>query len=131
MITLNHDVAVLAGRLLLASLFLLEGWSKLKGYAGAAAYMDRFGVPGQLLPLVIIAELAGGLCLAIGWQTRLAALALAGFCVLAGLLFHGNIADRTHLLHLEKDLAIAGGLIVLFARGAGTWSIDGYRRGVG
>jgi hypothetical protein len=55
--------------------------------------------------------------LAIGWQTRWAALALAGFSVAAAFLFHANIADRGQLIHLEKDLAIAGGLLAIFASG--------------
>jgi putative oxidoreductase len=121
--------AALLGRLLLAALFVLEGWSKVRGYAPAAAYMERYSVPGTLLPAVIALELGGGLLLAIGWQTRLAALALAVFCVLAAVLFHGNLADRSHLLHFEKDFAIAGGLLVLFAFGAGRYSLDGMRQG--
>ncbi len=116
--------ALLLGRFLLASLFLLEGWSKMKGYAGAAGYMEKFGVPGILLPLVIAAEIGGGLAILVGWQTRLAALALAGFSIAAALLFHNNFADRNQLLHFEKDLAIAGGFLVLFAFGAGPWSLD-------
>ncbi|HEY5827784.1 MAG TPA: DoxX family membrane protein [Hyphomicrobiaceae bacterium] len=120
--------ATLLGRLLLAALFVLEGWSKIRGYAPAAAYMERYSVPGALLPAVIALELGGGLLLAIGWQTRLAALALAAFCVLAAVLFHGNLADRSHLLHFEKDLAIAGGLLALFAFGAGRYSVDAMRQ---
>ena len=83
-----QSAAALVGRLLLAALFLLEGWSKLRGYGPAAAYMERFSVPGLLLPAVILAELSGGILLVIGWQTRCAALALAIFCVVAALLFH-------------------------------------------
>ncbi len=112
------------GRLLLASLFILEGWSKLRGYDAAAAYMDRFGVPGVLLPALIAIELAGGLMIAVGWQTRLAAVVLALFSVLAACLFHANW-DRNQLLHFEKDLATAGGLLVLAIAGAGRWSAEG------
>jgi putative oxidoreductase len=115
----------LLGRLLLAALFILEGWSKLKGYGPAAAYMERFSVPGALLPLVILVELGGGVLIAVGWQTRLAALALTGFCIAAALLFHTTFADRNQLLHFEKDLAIAGGLLALFAFGPGRYSIAG------
>ncbi|HXE85515.1 MAG TPA: DoxX family protein, partial [Hyphomicrobiaceae bacterium] len=71
------------GRLLLASLFILEGWSKIRGYEAAAAYMDRYGVPGLLLPAVIALELGGGLMMAVGWRTRLAAFVLAVFCIAA------------------------------------------------
>ena len=120
--------AALIGRLLLAALFLLEGWSKLRGYGAATAYMERFSVPGLLLPLAILVELGGGVLLAIGWQTRCAALALAIFSVVAALIFHLNFADRNQLLHFEKDLAIAGGLLVLFAFGPGRFSIDGGKR---
>ena len=87
--------------------------------------MERFSVPGLLLPAVILVELGGGLLLVIGWQTRCAALALAIFCVVAALLFHTNFADRNQLLHFEKDLAIAGGLLVLVAFGPGRFSLDG------
>jgi putative oxidoreductase len=120
-----------AGRLLLAALFVLEGWSKLRGYGAAVQYMDRYGVPGLLLPAVIALELGGGAMLAVGWQTRIAAAALAAFCILAAVLFHGAISERSQLLHLEKDLAIAGGLIVLAVAGAGRWSIDAARAGIG
>lgn len=116
------------GRLLLASIFLLEGWSKLRGYDAAVIYMSRFGVPGALLPPVIALELGAGLMLAVGWQTRIAAVALAVFCVLAAALFHVNFADRNQLLHFEKDLALAGGLLVLAIAGAGRWSADARRR---
>lgn len=113
------------GRLLLAALFILEGWSKLRGYEAAVAYMDRYGIPSALLPAVIALELGAGLMIVVGWQTRVAALALSLFCILAAALFHGNIADRNQLLHFEKDLAIAGGLLVLAVAGAGRWSLDG------
>ncbi|WP_072390455.1 DoxX family protein [Hyphomicrobium sp. CS1BSMeth3] len=112
------------GRLLLAALFLLEGWSKLRGYDAAVAYMNRFGVSGALLPAVIALELGGGLMIAVGWQTRLAAAALAAFCILTAVIFHGNVADRSQILHFEKDLAIAGGFLVLAVAGAGRWSVD-------
>jgi putative oxidoreductase len=120
---------LMIGRLLLASIFILEGWSKVRGYDAAVAYMNRFGVPGALLPAVIALELAGGAMLATGWQTRIAALGLAVFCILAAGIFHANLADRNQLLHFEKDLTIAGGLIVLAVVGAGRWSLDaGYAR---
>jgi putative oxidoreductase len=117
------------GRLLLASLFLLEGWSKIRGYDAALAYMQRYGVPAILLPAVIALELVGGIMIAVGWWTRLAAFALAMFCVLAAVLFHANLADRNQLLHFEKDLAIAGGLLLLAITGPGPWSLERFRPG--
>jgi putative oxidoreductase len=124
----TRDAAAFVGRLLLAALFLIDGWSKVRGYAPAVAYMERFSVPGLLLPAVILVELGGSILLVIGWQTRLAALALAAFCILAALLFHTNFDDRNQVLHFQKDLAIAGGLLVLAAFGPGRFSIEGSRR---
>ena len=123
--TTSASAAGLAiGRLLLAGLFILEGLSKLRGYDPAIAYMQRYDVPAVLLPAVIALELVGGVMIAIGWRARLAAAALAVFCVLAAALFHFNFADRNQLLHFEKDLAIAGGLLLLAITGPGPWSVS-------
>jgi len=124
-----QQAAALAGRLLLAAIFLHEAWSKLTGYTGALAYMQAFGVPGQLLPLAIAVEFGGGALIACGYHTRAAALVLAVFCVATAVLFHTKLGDRNQLLHFEKDLAIAGGLLVLAANGAGAWALDALRGG--
>ena len=123
----SHPVepaAALLGRLLLAALFLHEAWSKAAGYSMTIAYMQAFGVPGQLLPLAIGFELVCGLLILLGYQTRFASLMLAGFCVATAVLFHTRFGDRNQLLHFEKDFAIAGGFLLLFAHGSGAWSID-------
>lgn len=122
-----HDVGELAGRILLAAIFLLSGWSKIGGYAGTQGYMESMGVPGALLPLVIAVELGAGLLIVAGLWTRLAALALAGFTLLSALLFHANIGDPMQQIMFLKNLAIAGGFLVLFARGAGPLSLDARR----
>lgn len=114
----------LAGRVLLAHIFVISGWSKIGAYAGTQAYMDSMGVPGALLPAVIAVELIGGLALIAGLQTRWAALALAAFSVVAAFLFHGNVADQMQLISFMKNLAIAGGLLVLAQTGARAPSVD-------
>jgi putative oxidoreductase len=116
-------------RLLLAAIFVLSGWGKIGAYAGTAAYMESAGVPAALLPLVILVELGGGLALAVGWQARFAALALAGFTLIAAVLFHGNVADQMQQIMFLKNVAIAGGLLMVVANGAGAFSLDGRRRG--
>ena len=116
--------AALLGRLFLSAIFLHEAWSKATAYSMTVAYMQAFGVPGQLLPLAIGFELICGLLILLGYQTRIAGLILAGFCVATALLFHTRFGDRNQLLHFEKDFAIAGGFLVLFAQGSGAWSID-------
>jgi putative oxidoreductase len=120
--------AALAGRVLLSAIFLHEAYAKLTAYGMSLAYMRAFGVPGELLPFAIAVELGCGLLILVGYETRFAALVLAGFCVGAALLFHTKLVDRNQLLHFEKDLAIAGGLLLLFAHGAGAWSLDALRK---
>jgi len=121
---LVEPAAALLGRLFLSAVFLHEAWSKAIGYSITVAYMQAFGVPGQLLPLAIGFELICGLLILFGYQTRVASLMFAGFCVATALLFHTRFGDRNQLLHFEKDFAIAGGFLVLFAQGSGAWSID-------
>ena len=119
--------AALVRRALLAAIFLHEAVSKLTAYSAALAYMRAFGVPGELLPFAIAVELGCGVLILCGYQTRAAALVLAAFCLATAVLFHRNLGDRNQLLHFEKDLAIAGGLLVLFAHGAGAWALDALR----
>jgi len=122
------EAAALAGRLLLAALFLHEAFAKLTAYSAAVAYSEAFGVPGQLLPLAIVVEAGCGFLILAGFYTRAAALLLAAFCVATAVLFHSKLGNRNELLHFEKDLAIAGGLLLLFAHGAGRWALDARAR---
>lgn len=121
--TTIEKTADLIGRILLAAIFLESGINKIAGYAGTQAYMDSAGVPGALLPAVIVIEVVGALALIAGYRTRLVALALAAFTLLAALLFHGAPDQMQHIMFM-KNLAIAGGMLILTARGAGTWSLD-------
>ena len=113
----------LIGRLLLAQLFLWEGIVLFNFYGPSVMYVERFGVPGALLPAAIAAQLGGAIMLILGWCARVAALGLALFCVLAAMIFHMNLADPNQVLHLQKDLALAGGLLVLAAFGPGRWAL--------
>jgi putative oxidoreductase len=90
----------LAGRVLLAITFVVAGYGKFGGYAGTQGYMEAMGVPGMLLPLVIILELGGGLAIIAGWQTRIIAILLAGFTLLAAFMFHLDFADRLESIWL-------------------------------
>jgi putative oxidoreductase len=118
----------LIGRLLLAQIFVVAGASKLgAGYAGTQDYMTSAGIPGILLPLVIILEFGGGLALIVGLFTRWAALALAIFSLLAAVFFHTNFADQMQSIMFMKNLAIAGGLLLLVRHGGGELSIDARR----
>lgn len=114
----------LAGRVFVAILFVPAGWEKIAGYAGTQGYMESAGLPGALLPLVILVELGGGLAILVGWQTRIAAFFLAGFCLVSALLFHFQPEDQMQMINFMKNVAIAGGLLFLVANGAGALSLD-------
>lgn len=118
----------LAGRVLIAAIFLLAGLNKIGQYEGTAAYMASQGVPAGLLPLVIALEVGGAIAIILGLFTRLTAFALAGFSILSALLFHANLADQTQFVLFFKNLAMAGGFLFLVAHGAGDWSLDARRR---
>jgi len=118
--------AELAARLSLATLFIVAGLGKIPGYEGTAGYMDAMGVPGSLLPFVITLEIIGGLAIAIGYRTRIAAFLLAGFAVLSGLIFHSPL-DPSEQTQFLKNLAIGGGFLLLVVHGAGRLSLDARR----
>ena len=124
----------LAGRLLLALLFVPAGFAKLTGFAGTVGYISSVGLP---LPqvgaaLAVVVEIVGGLALIAGYGTRLAAIALALFTLVASLFFHAYWAlpaadQMIQQLMFFKNIAVVGGLLALAAFGAGAWSVDGRR----
>ncbi len=120
-----NKIIELAARVLLGHIFLMAGLSKLgTSYAGTAGYMESMGVPGGLLPLVIALEIVGGLMVIIGFQVKWASYALAGFTLIAGVIFHSNFADQMQMILFMKNLSISGGLLLLSVHGAGLLSVD-------
>lgn len=130
--TLNQNATSLVGRILLALMFLIAGIGKLgAGFAGTVGYIGSVGLPmPQVLAIgAIIVEIAGSLALIVGWKTRWAALALALFTVAAALLFHNYWAMPANQQMMQqiifmKNLAVAGGLLMLAIAGPGAWSVD-------
>ena len=118
------SVSELAGRVLLSVLFLLSGLGKIGAYAATAAYMSSVGVPSVLLPVVIATEVLGAIAIILGWQTRIIAFLLAGYTLLAALIFHTNFADQIEMINFLKNVSIAGGFLLLVANGAGPLSLD-------
>ena len=119
-----NAAASLLGRFGLSLIFIISGWGKIGGYDATQQYMEAMGVPGGLLPLVIALELGGGLALLAGAFTRWIALALAAFSLVAAALFHGNLGDGMQAILFWKNVAMAGGFLMLFAHGAGALSVD-------
>jgi len=119
-----EKAATLIGRILLGHIFLLAGINKIGGYAATAGWMEAMGVPGVLLPLVIALEIGAGLALILGFQARIAAVALAGFSIVSAAIFHADFSDQMQSIMFMKNFAIAGGLLYVAALGSGAWSID-------
>jgi putative oxidoreductase len=119
-----HSYFGLCGRVLLAFMFVAAGYGKIGGYEGTQGYMEAMGVPGMLLPLVIVLELGGGLAIIAGWQTRIIAILLAGFCLVAAFTFHLDFADRMQSIMFMKNLSVAGGFLLLAAYGPGAFALD-------
>jgi len=131
-LTMNQSTLTAAtqvtGRALMSAIFIISGIGKLGAYAATQGYMESMGVPGGLLPAVILLELGGGLAVLLGWQTRISAFLLAGFCLLSALIFHANFGDQMQSILFLKNMAMAGGFLFLVAGGAGAWSLDAWRR---
>ena len=123
---MNHFkiYAPTAARVLMGVLFLLAGVGKLSDVAGFTGYMTSAGVPGILAWPVILLEILGGLALIVGFKARFAALMLAGFTLLAAMLYHFVPADQMQMTMFLKNLAVAGGLLLVTAHGAGRFALD-------
>lgn len=117
----------LIGRIMLALIFILAGLGKIQDPAGTMGYMQSAGVPGILLWPTVALELLGGLALVVGYKTRYVAFALAGFSILAAVLFHSNFADQMQMILFLKNIAMAGGLMLLAVSGLTAYSIDSKR----
>lgn len=110
-----NQVVMIAGRALLAMLFILAGVAKILTPQPFLAHMAQHDVPGLLLWGVIVLEIGGGLAVLAGFKLRFSAGALAAFCVLTAVIFHADLSNKVERTLFLKDLAIAGGLAVLAA----------------
>ncbi|EMU6031252.1 DoxX family protein, partial [Salmonella enterica subsp. enterica serovar Bredeney] len=108
---------------LLSSVFIIAGISKVSAYNATVGYMASMGVPAMLLPLVILTELGGGVAILLGFQTRVIAILFFGFCIISGLIFHSG-SDQQSQFMLMKNITMSGGFIALFLLGAGGFSLD-------
>jgi putative oxidoreductase len=130
--TTASNTLALVGRILLAAMFVVSGYGKIgPGFAGTVGYINSVGLPlpQALAVAAIILELVAGIALIVGFKTRWAALALALFCLATAFLFHNYWAmpaaqQAMQQILFMKDLAIAGGLLLLAVAGPGAWSLD-------
>lgn len=120
-----NSLAALAGRILVALIFLQSGIEKFVHYSGTLGYMTRAGLPFPQVLLVAsgIVETACALALILGWKARPAALVLVAWMIPVTLIFHNPAGGQDAMIHFMKNVAITGGLLMLFAFGPGAWSV--------
>ena len=126
-----RDTLLLIGRILLVVMFIKSGFDKFFALEGTASYIASAGLPlaSVLAPLTAIAELGFGLAILIGFQTRIAAAALAAFVLLTIPFFHGywNMTGEARMLNeimAMKNLSLIGAFVMLAGSGAGRYSVD-------
>ncbi|HSS26385.1 MAG TPA: DoxX family protein [Usitatibacter sp.] len=127
-----QNTAALVGRILLAAIFLTSGLSKITGFDGTVGYIASKHLPLPQVGAIIatLCELGGGILLLVGFKARWAGLVLAIFTLAAGLLFHDywNLTDAAQVaankINFWKNVAISGGMLMVFAFGPGRYSVD-------
>lgn len=119
----------LTARVLLSQIFIISGLSKAANPAGTIGYIQSVGapLPEVAYTIALFVELVLGIALLVGFQARLAAAGIAVFTIVAGFLFHNNLADQIQQIMFLKNLTIAGGLLMVVAFGAGAFSLDNRR----
>jgi putative oxidoreductase len=124
--TARNDIVALAGRILIALLFLMSGIGKVVAPAATQGYIAAMGLPAPVAAYFgsMSVELIGGLLLIVGFQTRIAVSGMAIFTLLTAVVFHLNFADQNQMIHFLKNIAILGGLLQVAAFGAGGFSLD-------
>ena len=118
------NIEDIIGRILISVLFFLNGIFKINNYDGATEWMEGFGVPGILLIPAIILEIVGPVLIIIGYKTKLAAGLLSLFCIATAFIFHNDFGNQMQLTSFLKNIALAGGFLILFVNGAKGFSLD-------
>ena len=114
----------LIGRILISALFLLNGIFKINNYDSTIGWMESFGMPGILIIPAIILEIAGPILIIIGYKTKLAAGLLSLFCIATAVIFHNDFADQMQFTSFLKNIALAGGFLLIVVNGAKEFSLD-------
>jgi len=118
-----HIVEIL-GRILLSAIFIINGIGKIFNYEGTIQYMENFDVPSYLIIPAITVEILFPILLIIGYYTKFSALVLSLFTLALAVIFHTDFSNQMQLMSFLKNIAIAGGFLIIFVYGPGKYSID-------
>jgi len=111
-------------RAFMAAILILSGVGKIGAFEGTQGYMEAFGLPGFLLAPTILFEVGAGLLLLVGFKTRYVAVLLAGFAIVTAAIFHAEFGDQIQQIMFLKNVAMAGGFLLLAKVGAPGFSVD-------
>ena len=114
------------GRMFLSALFLIEGFGKISMQEDVIMYMEEYGVPGILFVPATVLEILFPLLLIVGYKTKWAASVMALFTFTVAIIFHTDFSEKMQMIFFLKDIAIAGGFMIVVAYGPGKISLDHY-----
>ena len=118
------QIVEILGRILLSAIFLINGIGKIFNYEGTIQYMENFDVPSYLIIPAITVEILFPILLIIGYYTKFSALVLSLFTLALAVIFHTDFSNQIQLMSFLKNIAIAGGFLIIFVYGPGKYSID-------
>tara|TARA_B100000524_G_C23606279_1_gene354531 strand:- start:63 stop:437 length:375 start_codon:yes stop_codon:yes gene_type:complete len=118
------NVLDLLGRILISTLFLLNGVFKISNYDGTVGWIESFGMPGILIIPAIILEVIGPILIIVGYKAKIAAGFLSLFCILTAIIFHNDFSDQMQFTSFLKNIALAGGFLFIVVNGTKDLSIE-------
>ena len=122
------NILDLVARILISALFLLNGVFKISNYDGTVGWMESFGIPGIFLIPAIILEIVGPILIILGYKAKIAAGFLSLFCITTAVIFHNDFSDQTQLGSFLKNIALAGGFLLIVVNGAKKYSLDNIKK---
>ena len=118
------NVLDLLGRILISTLFLLNGVFKISNYDDTVSWMESFGIPGILIIPAIILEVVGPIFIIAGYKTKITASFLSIFCIVTAIIFHNDFSDQMQFTSFLKNIALAGGFLFIVVNGTKDLSIE-------
>ena len=122
------NILDLFARILISTLFLINGIFKITNYDGTVDWMEGYGVPGILIIPAIMIEILGPILIIVGYQTKITAAFLSLFCLLTAIIFHNDFSNQMQLTSFLKNIALAGGFLFLVINGSKKFSLDNKRK---
>ena len=122
------NILDLLSRIFISLLFLINGYFKIANYDGTLEWMEGYNVPGILLIPAIILEFAAPILIIVGYKTKIVAFLLAAFCMTTALIFHTDFSSQIQITSFLKNIALAGGFLLIVVNGAKKYSLDNIKK---